>query len=188
MYAGDIADGTALHNLVLGMATLAVAQLRTQPSFHISVILRPDSAATIAFAGSGQTSGDHLALLAEARLEAATSVAAGIRLEPGALDVQGGVFCDLCVVNGLSDWMCDQSWSGASIHAHMFRDGAFESRIEAPVISVWGRFGEQGWSATFLPSDTIFPSILFDADRLQVALDLLCRKNAVAKVAFVDAR
>jgi DNA gyrase/topoisomerase IV subunit B len=186
MYAGDIADGAALHNLVLGTATLAVAQLRTHPSFRISVILRPDSAATVAFAGSGQTSEDDLAVLAAARLEAATSVATGISLD--ALDIEGGVFCDLCVVNALSDWMCDQSWSGASIHAHMFRDGAFESRIQAPVIADGGPFGEQGWSTTFLPSGRIFPSIVFDADRLQAALDLLCRKSAGAEVTLVDAR
>ena len=188
MYAGNIQDGTALHNLVLGTVTFAIARTRSQPSFNTKVVLRNDAAVTVCFAGPEKWDETNLALLSDARRKAATSIAASIRLEPDAVDVEGGIWCDLCVINALSDWMCDQVWSGELIQTQMFRDGAFEANIRAPLFPEVIFEGHSGLSTTFLPSDEIFPSISFDVGRLRASLSNLCAQNVGARVSLVDGR
>ena len=188
MYAGEIQDGTALHNLVLGTVTFAIARTRSHPSFNTKVVLRADAAVTVCFAGSELWDEADLIQISDARRRAATSIVDCLRLEPDALDVAGGVYCDLCVVNALSDWMCDQAWSGALIQSQMFRDGAFESTIGAPLFPELISDGQSGLSTTFLPNNTIFPLIDFDAARLRASLSDLCTQNVEAHVSLVDGR
>jgi DNA gyrase/topoisomerase IV subunit B len=188
MYAGDIQDGTALHNLVLGMVTLAVAQNQLRPSFTIEVVLRQDGAVSVYSVGLEEWTEDDLTLLANARFAAATSIVDCIQLEPSVFDIAGGVYCDLCVVNALSDWMCDQVWSGASIQSRTFRESAFESTIQAPLFSDLIAYGRCGLSTTFLPSKKRFPSITFDAGRLQDSLADICSRNLEVRVGLIDRR
>jgi DNA gyrase/topoisomerase IV subunit B len=188
MYAGNLADGTALHNLVLGLATYIVAQRRSEASTDIHVILRGDGAATVGHVAADASGEIDLELVTEARLKAATSTLECIRLAPEALDVAGGVFCDMCVVNALSSWMCDQVWTGTSVRASMFRGGALESTISAPMISDGIDVGRSGASTTFLPDDTIFPAIEFDADRLRNALQRLGDQNPGIRVSLTELR
>lgn len=188
MYAGDIRDGTALHNLVLGLTTFAVARNRLHPSFNTNVILRSDSAVTVCFAGPEEWSEEAIALFSEARLKAATSIVDCIRLEPDALDIAGGVYCDLCVVNALSDWICDQTWSSTSIQTQMLRDGQFESTSMTPLFPEVIANGRSGLSTTFLPNRVILPSIVFDAKRLRNSLADLCSQNLGTRINLVDDR
>jgi DNA gyrase/topoisomerase IV subunit B len=186
MYAGNLDDGTALHNLVLGIATAAVARARSYPSVDISVILRADSAVTVTFCAADEWSDGDLELLAERRLRAATSTLECLQLEPDALDVAGGVFCDICVANALSEWMCDQLWNSTAVHAHMFREGSCESVIRAPLISDAIVSSPWGISTTFLPSEKIFPSIRFDGDRLRAGLELLSDLNRGIRITLIE--
>jgi len=188
MYAGSIPDGTALHNLVLGTVTFAMARTRSHPSFDTKVVLHNDSSVTVCFAGPEEWDEANLAALSDARRRAATSIADGIRHEPDAVDVEGGIWCDLCVVNALSDWMCDQVWSGELVQTQMFRDGAFEATIRTPLFPEVIFEGHSGLSTTFLPSDKIFPSITFDAGRLRASLSNICAQNVGARVGLVDGR
>jgi hypothetical protein len=188
MYAGPVEDGSALNNLVLGLVTFAVAQARSDPSLEIYVVLRGDAAATVGSASAKEASNFDLASIADARLKAATSVVDSLRLEPEALDIAEGVFCDMCVVNALSSWMCDQVWAGTSTHSHMFRGGELESAIRAPLIPDGFGFGRRGASTTFLPDQRIFPSIQFDAGRLQEALGRLGNRNAGVRLTLMDRR
>ena len=188
MYAGDLQDGAALHNLVLGTVTFAVCRTRLHRSFSTKVLLRADAAVTVCSTGSEDWDEADLISFSEARRKAATSIVDCIRLEPDAVDLAGGVYCDLCVVNALSCWMCDQAWTGALIQANMFRDSAFESVIQAPLFPEVIPSGRSGISTTFLPSSEIFPSIDLDAGRLRASISNICAQNVEARVSLVDCR
>lgn len=185
---GNVQDGSCLHKLVLGLVTGAVARSLARSSIRISVILRADLAATMWFTDTEELSESEVEALADARLGAARSVAESVLLEPEALRVHAGVLYNLCAVNALSEWMCDQTWSGTAIRAHSFKNGAYEGTALTPVVPDVVRFGRWGQSTTFLPSAEVFPSIHFDADRLRDSFDRLSQANGGVQIELADDR
>ena len=148
-----------------------------------------NSAVSVCLTGADEWREGDLTALAGARSKAATSIIECIRLEPDALDIAAGAYCDLCVVNALSDWMCDQLWCGDLIQVNMFRDGEYESSMSALRFADLTTLGRQGLSTTFLPSDRIFPSISFDvAPTFRYALDQLSEPSLGARITLADNR
>ena len=187
MYVGATDDGTGLHNLVLGQIAEAVALVLAGTAQAIDVILRSDFAVAVSCTGSPLL--DQEELLSDMRSRRIASESLAESALYSAWDkVDGGVFCDLCAINALSDWMCHQVWNGPSVYSLMFRGGTFDAMMTADTPPAMSGKSEAGASVTFLPSRKFFSSLDFDAVRLAVAIDDLSQCNGQVAITLTDYR
>jgi len=184
MYIGETSDGT---NLVLGLVTIAVAEALAGHVGQIGVTLNADGSCTVRDNGRGIPTGlgDDEQSKAQALLTSHTTFS----YADLALDVAGGCFCYLFVVNALSEWIDIRTWTPGEEHRLHFLRGRLESEISV-TRTADGRDlrHNHGAEFRFLPNGQFLSSTTFDFGKLERRLLELSVMNGNLDVRIEDLR
>ena len=176
MYAGNVADGTGLHNLLFELVTNARAEARTGHCDRIDIELNADGSVTVRDTGRGIPVDLHPTLGKPVAEIIATTLHAGGRFGEGTGDGIG-----LAVVNALSEILCLRIRRDGTEYVLRFRQGKREATLQTV-----GSTTMRGTEVTFTPDAAIFSGTRFDAATIERRLRALAVTGAT--VTLTDRR
>ena len=185
MYIGNT-DVSGLHHLFVEVVDNSIDEAMAGYCDQIDVVIHEDGSLSVKDNGSGIPVEIHSKTKISTLETVLTMLHAGGKFgqEGGHYKVSGGLHgVGISVVNALSTWLEAQVWYNGRHYSQKFARGVAQEKLQD-----LGPTKEHGTLIRFMPDDTVFDTVKFQADTIVYRLRELAFLNKGITITFEDKR